>query len=99
MRGPSRSRTQEAWRARYASDRGRRCTPAVASDIEIRDRAGVVLDERTARLDLVAHELGEDAVGGGGVLERDLGERSRLGRHRRFAELVGVHLAEPLEAL
>src|SRR3712207_8920590 len=33
------------------------------------------------------------------VVHRHLLQRARLGIHRRLAELVGVHLAEPLEAL
>ena len=38
-------------------------------------------------------------VGRGGVLDADLRERARRGVHRRVAQLLGVHLAEALEAL
>src|ERR1700742_687567 len=67
-------------------------------DVERRD-AGVLLDELAARLDLVAHELREELVGAGRVVQGDLGERRRGRVHRGLRELVGVHLAEALEAL
>src|SRR5437870_10952308 len=67
--------------------------------IEVRYGAGVVLDEVAPRLDLVAHEHGEDAICDGGILERHLSERACRRGHRGFTELVGVHLAEALEAL
>ena len=38
-------------------------------------------------------------VGGRGVLHRDLHERARRRIHRRLAQLLGVHLAEALEAV
>src|SRR5690606_35748676 len=60
---------------------------------------GVALDELAARLDGVAHEGREDAVGGGGVLDGDLLEDARLGVHRGGPELLRVHLAEALVAL
>src|SRR3977135_3667983 len=69
------------------------------SHIQVGYGAGVVLDEGSARLDLVAHEHREGAVGGGGGLERDLRERARGGVHGGVSELLGVHLAEALEAL
>ena len=71
-----------------------------AQTSRLRTFEGVVLDELAARLDLVAHQDGEDArrprrrprprtwssVGAGGV-------------HRGLPELLGVHLAEALVAL
>src|SRR4051812_12981744 len=62
-------------------------------------RRGVLFDELPARLPLVAHELREELVGAGGVVQRPLGERARLWVHRGLAELLGVHLAEAFEAL
>ncbi len=52
-----------------------------------------------ARLDLLAHELGEHVVRLGGVVDVHPQQRARGGVHRRLPELVGVHLAEALEAL
>src|SRR5215217_1428597 len=72
---------------------------APASDIQVRHQAGVALDEVAARLDLVAHEHREDAVRAGGVVDANPSEGAVAGVHRRLAQLVGVHLAEPLEAL
>ena len=67
--------------------------------VQICDEAGVVFDELAARLDGVPHERREDAVGGRRVLDRHLRERPRRRVHRRVAQLRGVHLAKPLEAL
>ncbi len=69
------------------------------SDVKVLDLAGLGLDEVLARLDLLAHEHREDLVGLGGVLDVDPQQRPRLRVHRRLPELVGVHLAEALEAL
>src|SRR3954466_13423002 len=70
-----------------------------ASDIQVRHQAGVALDEVAARLDLVAHEHREDPVGAGSVVDAHAGEGAVAGIHGRLAQLVGVHLAEALEAL
>ena len=69
------------------------------SDVEVRHGAGILFDELPPGLHLIAHELGEDAVGDGGVLERHLREHARGRGHRGFAQLIGVHLAQALEAL
>src|SRR6476620_2947999 len=69
------------------------------SDVEELHVAGVLLDERPARLDVLTHEHGEDLVGLGGVVERDLQQRAGALVHRRLAELLVVHLAEALVAL
>ena len=61
--------------------------------------AGVLLDELAPRLDLVAHQHREEAVGGRRVVHRDLRQRAGRGVHRRLAQLLGVHLAQALEAL
>ena len=45
---------------------------AVASDVQEADICGVALDERTALLDVVAHEDGEGLVGVRGLVEGDL---------------------------
>src|SRR4051812_5409947 len=70
-----------------------------ASDIEICDFTCVGFDELAARLDCVAHEHREDLVSGAGVVDSDDLQRAPLRVHGRVEELVGVHLAEALEAL
>src|SRR5215207_8950912 len=69
------------------------------SDVQGADVACVGLDEVASRLHLVAHQQGEDLVGRLGVLEVDLLEDAGLRAHRRLAQLLGIHLAEPLEAV
>src|SRR3954471_4690488 len=69
-----------------------------ASDVDLR-RERVVLDEPPPVLDHLAHQLREEHLGLGGVLDRHLLERARLRVHRRLAQLVGVHLAQALEAV
>src|SRR5450759_2003548 len=70
-----------------------------ASDIEEPHFLSVLLDEGAPRLDLVAHEHREDLVGRLDVLHRHQLKGARHGVHGGVPELVGVHLAEPLEAL
>src|SRR6187200_2641209 len=72
---------------------------AGASDVKVLDLPGLGLDEVLARSDLLTHQHREDLVREGGVLQVDPQERPRLRVHRRLPELVGVHLAEPLEPL
>src|SRR3954470_21090005 len=68
-------------------------------DVEVRDRQRVLLDELAARLDDVAHELDEEVVGVGRVLDLDLQERAHLAVERRLPELLRRPLAEALVAL
>src|SRR4051812_34770183 len=68
------------------------------SDVDLRGER-VVLDEPAPELDDLPHEAREQLLGLRGVLDRDLLERARLRVHRRLAQLLGVHLAEPLEAV
>src|SRR5450759_1642448 len=70
-----------------------------ASDIEEPHFLRVLLDERAPRLDLVAHEHREDLVGRLDVFHGYDLELARQGGHGGVPQLVGVHLAEPLEAL
>src|SRR6185312_17273569 len=72
------------------------CTPA--SDVDLR-RERVVFDEAAPVLDDLAHQLREQHLGLRRVLDRDLLERARLRVHRGLAQLLGVHLAEALEAV
>src|SRR5674476_1403042 len=72
------------------------CRP---SDIEEPHFLRVLLDELASRLDLVAHQHREDLVGRLDVFHRHELERARHGVHGGVPKLVGVHLAEPLEAL
>src|SRR6266487_2145057 len=64
-----------------------------------RRREGVVLDELATELDDVAHQHREDPICRRRVLHRDLGQRAGRGIHRRLAQLLGVHLAQALEAV
>src|SRR5436305_3142548 len=59
----------------------------------------VVLNERPPRLDLVAHEDGEDGVGVDVVLDLHAEEAALGWVHRGLPELHRVHLAEALVAL
>ena len=69
------------------------------SDIQVLDLARPGLDEVAARLDLLAHQRREDAIGLGSVVDLSLQQRARRRAHGRFPELLGVHLAQALEAL
>src|SRR6476661_1419439 len=69
------------------------------SDVKVLYLAGLGLDELLARRDLLAHEHREDLVRARGVVSIDAEKRPRLRVHRRLPELVGIHLAETLEAL
>ena len=51
------------------------------SDIKETHVLGVLLDEAAAALDVVAHQGGEDLVGGGRVVDRDLQQGAGLGVH------------------
>src|SRR2546421_12743085 len=59
---------------------------------------GVRDDEVAPWLDLIAHQRREDPVGRALVLDVDPDEHPVRRVHRRLAELIGVHLAEALEA-
>src|SRR5215468_8115895 len=72
---------------------------AGGSDVEVTHVECVLLDELPPRLDLVAHQGGEDLVGLVCILDLDLEQRARLGVHGRLPELRRVHLAETLVAL
>src|SRR6478609_3573104 len=71
---------------------------AGASDVDLR-RERVVFDEPPAELHDLAHEAREQLLGLGGVLDGHLLEGPRLGVHGGLAELLGVHLAQALEAV
>src|SRR5690606_38531717 len=72
---------------------------ACRSDIEVRRLQGVVLDERPAWFDHVAHQRAENLIGGHGVLDADLQQPARLRVHGGFPQLFRIHLAQALEAL
>ena len=56
------------------------------------------LDELLARLDIVAHQLFEGVGNRGRVFDVDTQQHALVGIHSRFPQLVGVHLAQALEA-
>src|SRR5664279_167586 len=70
-----------------------------ASDIEVLNLAGFGLDEVLAWLDPLAHEHGEDRIGLGRVVDFGPQKGAALRVHGGVPEVVGVHLAEALEAL
>src|SRR6185295_14853187 len=60
--------------------------------VEVPHAERVRLDERAARLDFVAHQLGEDLVGGDAVLDLHLEQAPHAGIHGGLPELLGIHL-------
>src|SRR5450759_1999713 len=81
------------------SSAGRTASVIAVSDIEVLDLAGFALDEVLARLDSLAHQHRENGVCLGRVFDLGPQQGPRLRVHRGVPELVGVHLAEALEAL
>src|SRR5262245_58062235 len=75
-----------------------RCA-TLASDVKVPGLPGLGLDEVLARRDLLTHQHREDRVGLRRILDLGPQERPCLRVHRRLPELIGVHLAEALEAL
>src|SRR5207302_5559680 len=71
---------------------------AVSLDVEVAHCLRMRLDELATRLDVAAHQLLEDLVDLRDVLDLDLEQRARRRVHGRVPELVGVHLAQTLEA-
>lgn len=55
---------------------------------------GVLLNELATRLDILAHEDRENAIGLNGVLNVHLAESTLLGVHGRIEQLLRVHLTE-----
>src|SRR5256885_8595958 len=72
---------------------------ATISDIEVLDVEGVVFDELPARFDLITHERGEHQVCFGVIFGTHLQQGADGWIHRRFPELLWVHLAETLVAV
>src|SRR6266849_762713 len=71
---------------------------ARALDVEVADALGVRLNELLARLHVRPHQLFENFVDRGRVLDVDSQQHARLWIYRRVPELVGVHLAKTLHA-
>src|SRR5690606_31502066 len=70
-----------------------------ASDVKIGHPQRVVLDELAARFDHVTHQGREDLVGGDRVLDPHAQQAPCFRVDRGVPELLGVHLAQALEAL
>ena len=68
-------------------------------EVEVFNAQRVLLNELTARLNDVAHQLGEKVIGLGHVIDFHLQKRARLRVQRGFPELVRVHFAQTLVAL
>src|SRR5258706_4060935 len=69
------------------------------SNIQIAREFGVLLDELSTRLDLVAHQHLESRIRQHCIFHRNLENRSCLRIHRRIPELNRIHFAESLVAL
>src|ERR1700742_1790524 len=69
-----------------------------ASHVDVRAQR-IVLDELTARLDHIAHQLGEDVVGLVEFLDLDLQQRALVGVERGLPELPRIHFTEAFVAL
>src|SRR3954469_13552022 len=85
------ARAPTLWRKSTAS--WRRWQPSRRSDVHAGGER-VVLDEDTPRLDLVAHQLGENVARLVDLLDVDLQERARVGVEGGLPQLVRVHLAQ-----
>src|ERR1700688_479097 len=101
---PMLSRTRAATCKRPPTGAAAGCGPSARAASEQAlgvDACGqrVVLDEQTARLDQLAHELGEHVVDFLAFLDLYLQQRARVGVERGFPELLRVHLAEAFVAL
>src|SRR5215217_3578099 len=68
-------------------------------DIEIGDGERVFANEIPARLDDVAHELGEEIIGFVELAHLNLEKSAHVLVERCFPQLFGIHLAQPLVAL
>src|SRR5258706_5448381 len=77
---------------------GERRKASTRSTVEPRDQ-GVLLDEQPPGLDVVAHQLGEDFVGGDPVFDLHFEQPPGLRIHRGLPKLLRVHLSETLVAL
>src|SRR5215218_5604236 len=72
--------------------------PEKVSSIQVFHLSGVLFDEGFARLDLVAHQRGEQLISHRRRLDGDLQHRPVLRVHRRLPQLLRVHLRKALEA-
>src|SRR3984957_8215161 len=72
--------------------------PAGRSHIHI-GAERIILDEFSARLDHIAHQLGKDVVGLIDLLDLDLQHRALVGVERGLPELARVHFTEAFVAL
>ena len=68
-------------------------------NVEIFDARRMFLDIFAARLDIVAHQKREHALGFDGILHRDLNHLAAFGVHRRFPQLMGVHFTQTFVTL
>src|SRR3984957_14424114 len=70
-----------------------------SSYVQVRHAQRILLDELSARLDNVAHELDEDIVGLVDLADLDLQKRAGFAVEGSLPQLVLVHLAQALIAL
>src|SRR5215213_11206193 len=93
--GPLRIRGRQGRKSRRRVKRRR----LVALNVQIGDAERVLLDELAPRLDHVAHQLAEEVVGVGRVLDLDLEQRAHVAVERRLPKLLRGHFAKAFVAL
>src|SRR5215472_5410820 len=71
----------------------------LSSDIKEANVLGVAGDNASARVDVLAHQDGEQLVGGRRVVQRDLAQHPHGRVHRGLPQLLGIHLTQTLVAL
>src|SRR5271166_3537111 len=75
------------------------CAVSDASDIQEANVLGIAGDKASARVDILAHQDGEQLIGGRRVVQGDLTQHPHGRVHRGFPQLLGVHFAKTLVAL
>lgn len=69
------------------------------SEIQIRNRQRIALDEVTAWLDRITHQGVEDLISADGVFDGDLEHAAHAWVHGGFPQLIRVHLAQTFVSL
>src|ERR1700757_747603 len=69
------------------------------SDVQEANVLGIAGDKASACIDVLAHQDGEQLVGGRRVVQGDLTQHPHGGVHRGLPQLLGVHLTQTLIAL
>jgi hypothetical protein len=67
--------------------------PSPRLNVQVANIQGVLLDELSARFDLIPHQDTEQLVSADRIFDAYLEQRPPIRVHRRFPQLVGIHLA------